>query len=91
MVTRARKEVPANTPNPSGSRLRAFNSVVMMTRSQLSVSARTPRTPLREVLIVGRSLRTSLIMFHNETTPHFTPSESLKMILEGGEYDNSIF
>lgn len=70
MVTGARKEVSANTLSPCRSWLRAFNSTSTMIISQLAASAKTPS---RKVPVARRSLRTSLVMFHNETTPHSTP------------------
>lgn len=65
MFIGAKKDALANIPSPSRSQPQAFNSVGMMTRTQLVVSARTPRTP-------SRGLVASPIIFHHENSPYTT-------------------
>lgn len=73
MVTGARNDVLANTLSPFGSWLWAINSAGMRTRSQPTVTARTPWTPSRELPITRKALGVSPVMFYDRVTPHSTP------------------
>lgn len=59
-----KKDAPTNISSFSGSRPQAFNSVGIMTRSQLAASSRTPRTPLRGLPTTGRGPVAYPVMFH---------------------------
>lgn len=72
MFIRVKKDVSADTSNPSEPRLRVFNFVGMMTRSQLAVSVKTPRTPSTSSPTTRRGLVASLVMFYYEDNPYST-------------------
>lgn len=94
MFAEVKKDAVVNTPHSSGSLSRAFNSTNMMTRSQLTASARTLRTPLRGLPTIGRGHVISPVMFHHEDSPYTThrtaatnnvtfTSQGLEVALEG--------
>lgn len=72
MFPGAKKDFYVDTSSPSEPRPQVFNSVGMMTRSQLAASARTPKTPSRGPLTTGRGIVASPVMFYHEDSPYST-------------------
>lgn len=73
IFAKGKKYALASTPSLSMSQPRAFNFTGMMTISQLTASARTPRTPSRGLPTTGRASIASPILLYHWDGPHTTP------------------